>query len=493
MTWTWILVLLMGRGDGRFSELSEALESRHAATRRVAVRELADLGSAQAWELVLSRLGEEDGEVADEAQWQLARAPLVAQLLGREGLRARDPWVRLRAAELLGRCRGPLDGSELARHMSRREGEWSATLAWSLERLARADALSGDERRCARLVRQGVRFGGQAGAAALMCLEALDGAGLGEELVRAGRGRDELLRAAAAEAFIRRDRPGDWERVEVLARDDDAGVRRALVEALALRPDQKAAILCAERLGSEEVPTIRARLLHHLRSWSGLRHRYDPRPWREWAAILSEDWQPAQLAEPTRLPEGTTTFAGITVRSDRLCVLVDFSGSINTEIADGVSRRDYLEIELERLLMALPSAARFNVIAFCSEPHAWQEELTRNRRGCAVEALKWFRRLGVRGKGDFFAAAELALEDPDVDTLLVFTDGVPTGGRRWKLELMALLLQQECRFRGVSVDSVLVGASRRTRAAWVEIAARTGGDSMELEVESGSNAAGAGH
>ena len=77
MTWTWILVLLMGRGDGRFSELSEALESRHAATRRVAVRELADLGSAQAWELVLSRLGEEDGEVADEAQWQLARAPLV--------------------------------------------------------------------------------------------------------------------------------------------------------------------------------------------------------------------------------------------------------------------------------------------------------------------------------------------------------------------------------------------------------------------------------
>ena len=82
MTWTWILVLLMGRGDGRFSELSEALESRHAATRRVAVRELADLGSAQAWEFVLSRLGDEDGEVAYAAQSQPPCAPSAQQLLG---------------------------------------------------------------------------------------------------------------------------------------------------------------------------------------------------------------------------------------------------------------------------------------------------------------------------------------------------------------------------------------------------------------------------
>ena len=99
-----------------------------------------------------------------------------------------------------------------------------------------------------------------------------------------------------------------------------------------------------------------------------------------------------------------------------------------------------------------------------------------------MQALRWFERLHVTGKGDLFAAAELAFEDPEVDTLLIFTDGVPTGGRRWKLELMAAILEQECRFRGVSVDSVLVGASERTASRWRELAARTGGHSLELKV-----------
>ena len=98
----------------------------------------------------------------------------------------------------------------------------------------------------------------------------------------------------------------------------------------------------------------------------------------------------------------------------------------------------------------------------------------------------------MRGKGDLFSAAELALKDPHVDTLLVFTDGVPTGGRRWKLELMAALLEQACRFRGVSVDSVLVGASARTARSWREIAQRTGGHSMELEVSVGPEGVGGG-
>ena len=106
-----------------------------------------------------------------------------------------------------------------------------------------------------------------------------------------------------------------------------------------------------------------------------------------------------------------------------------------------------------------------------------------NRRGNAADALKWFFRLKTRGKGDLFAAAMLALSDPEVDTLLIFTDGVPTGGRRWKLSLMGMLLQQECRFRGVSIDSVLVGASPRTAEAWEEISSRTGGRSVQVELE----------
>ena len=484
----WILVVI-GCLDGGLEELARALESRHAASRRVAIRALAGLGSPRAWGLVLEGLADPSGEVADEAQWQLAYAPLGQALLGRRGLRSPDPWVRLRTAELFGRSPRAVEASELARHLNRREPALSATLAWSLERLTRAGSLAGDRERCAAQLASAVRWGGQAGASALLCLEALRGEQLSFELDRASGGRDALMRAAAAEASLRRDAPGDWELVERLAQDEDAGVRRALVEALRSAPDRRAARLCVDRLGLEETPLIRARVLHHLRSWSGLRHRYDPRPWQRWLEGLPEGWSPSAPSAAVSLPETTRTFAGIPVRSDRLCVLVDLSGSIHTKMKGDVSRHDYVILELERLLMALPESAMFNVIGFADEPHAWKGALVKNRRGSAVDALRWFERLGVRGKGDFFAAAELALEDPDVDSLLVFTDGVPTGGRRWKLELLSALLEQECRFRGVSVDSVLVGASARTAQSWRELAARTGGHSMELEVTDGTEGA----
>jgi len=490
-SWIWIVVLSSGALDDRMNELSLALESRHPATRRVAVRSLAEIASTEAWELVLPCLGDPSGEVADEAQWVLPQIERADLLLGRGGLRSRDPLVRLRVAELIGRCPGPFEGVDLAKHMTRREPDHAAALAWSLERLARADALSEDETRCGRWVARAVRFGGQAGAASLMCLEALNSSELESELQRAADARDELLRAAAAEALVRRAGPGDWRLVMSLAQDEDPGVRRALVEALNIAPDRQAAILCVDRLGLEAVPTIRARTLHLLRSWSGLRHRYDPRPWLEWALALPSGWTPIERTEPVeRL--GTTTFAGIPVSSDRLCILVDLSGSIHTTMEGGLTRREYVELELERLLMSLPQTAKFNIIGFCDEPHAWSKGLVENRRGKAVQAMKWFRRLSVRGKGDLFAAAELALGDPDVDTLLVFTDGVATGGRRWKLELMALLLEQECRFRGVSLDSVLVDASARTVRCWQEISERTGGHSTELKITDGTERASGG-
>lgn len=474
---------LFSLGDGDFEEVAAGLESRSAATRRVAVRALGELGTPRAWERILPHLSEEDGEVADEAQWQLASAQDPDLCLGKWGLRSPDPWVRLRAAELFGRMSCPIEGRALSRHLSRKDAERSAALVWSIERLARRGYLSGDLERCEKDVARAVRFGGHVGAAALLCLEALGGSELEEELVRASRRSDVLQRAAAAEASARRSAPKDWERIESLSHDEDDGVRRVLVSALAFKPSLRKVHLLIDRLVEEESPPVRERILGLLRAWSGLRHRFDPRPWRDWARTLPLEWRPEEQSTPEDEGQATASFAGLPVSSDRLCVLVDLSGSIQAQVRDGVTRRDYVESELEGLLMELPESARFNLIAFCDDPYPWRSALELNRRGSAADALKWFLRLGVRGKGDLFTAAMLALSDPEVDTLLIFTDGVPTGGRRWRLSLMGMLLQQECRFRGVSIDSVLVGASPRTVEAWEEISSRTGGRSVQVELE----------
>ena len=476
-------VCLLSTGDREVDEVAVGLESSAAATRRVAVRELGEIGTPQAFDLILPCLADKDGEVADEAQWQLANSGSPLPFLGRSGLRSPDPWVRLRAAELLGRMSCPVDARALSRHLSRKERDQSAALVWSLERLARRGMLAGDLVRCAKDVARAVRFGGHAGAAALLCLEALDARELEVELVRASRRSDELQRSAAAEASARRSGSEDWVLIEALSCDEDSGVRRVLVKSLAFKPSLRKVHLLIERLEREDVRSVREEIVALLRAWSGLRHRFDPRPWADWARTLAPEWRASAQRGRSGVEGATASFAGVPISSERLCVLVDLSGSIQAQMSEGVTRRDYVESELAALLKELSASARFNLIAFCDKPYSWKSELELNRRGTAAEALKWFLRLSVRGRGDLFSAAMQALNDPEVDTLLIFTDGVPTGGRRWKLCLMASLLEQECRFRGVSIDSALVGASARTVAAWEGLSSLTGGRSVQVKLE----------
>ena len=74
-----------------------------------------------------------------------------------------------------------------------------------------------------------------------------------------------------------------------------------------------------------------------------------------------------------------------------------------------------------------------------------------------------------------------ALADPRVDSLVVVTDGAPTGGAHWNLDLMFELLVWETRWRPVAVDAVLVDASARLREHWAGLAERTGGTCTSVE------------
>jgi len=76
----------------------------------------------------------------------------------------------------------------------------------------------------------------------------------------------------------------------------------------------------------------------------------------------------------------------------------------------------------------------------------------------------------------------LALADPDVDTILVLTDGAPTGGRRWHIDLMTQRFLEQNRFRRVVLDAVLVDASKFLRDKWAGWCAATGGRMLALDL-----------
>jgi len=176
-------------------------------------------------------------------------------------------------------------------------------------------------------------------------------------------------------------------------------------------------------------------------------------------------------------------FAGLNVISDRVCFLIDCSGSLwNTKVGDR-TRKEIADAKLREALEALPADTEFNVIPYTNEPTAWEKTLVASKPDAVKRALDFFEHFKQTGKGNFYDAVELALADPKVDTIVALTDGAPTGGHRWNLDLMFDLLLEQNRYRKVAFDSILVDASKTAQKKWADFAERTGGRSVVAKLE----------
>jgi len=163
--------------------------------------------------------------------------------------------------------------------------------------------------------------------------------------------------------------------------------------------------------------------------------------------------------------------------------LIDLSGSMWMEREEGKTRKQAVDVELRSCFERLPETTRFNLIPYTRAPLPWKPGLVEASQRNRSAAASWFEGLRDQGTGNFFDAFLLALADPEVDTVVMLGDGEPTGGTRYRLELLPELIDVENLGRSVTVDSILVGTrSKRTRAAWEEIAHRTGGLCHSVEL-----------
>lgn len=470
------------------AELERRMRDPEPAKRRVGVKSLCALGSDDALALVLRALADPEPEVADEAQWRLpefTERRQVERMLGREGLRSSEPWVRLRVAEALGRVAVPLDGRLLLREVKRGEVKVARALLWSLERLAARGLLAGDRARIARELRGLIagRGDSEVRAAALAALLAAEGEAAAQDVRAALDGREAALRVAALERIELLGEDEALGRVREQAAAQERAVRLAALAALERLGTREAVSVLAERLAHEPRPRLARRALAALRSLSGLRYRLDPRPWRDWAASLPEDWRPGARTKPEPLRGGTVALAGLPIVSDRVAFLIDFSGSLWNVRPDGSTRKEKVDEALGELLAKLPEETLFTIVPYTDEPHPFKERLVPATGRNVRAADAWFRDCREHGKGNVYDAIALALADERVDTICVLTDGAPTGGHRWKLDLMVPLLVQDVRFRGVAIDSIIVDAPPRLRRHWEALAEQTGGRSLAISMD----------
>jgi HEAT repeat protein len=475
------------------ADLEKDLKASRPETRKSAVKKLADLDTRESWSLVMQALADADGQVADEAEIALGRARephVVRELCERGGLASGDPWITLRAAEALGRIEVPFDARALLRCATPQGGDLARTALWSIERQVRARrALTApqvgkySDQVIAKLrdIAGGTGMGDVRGAAllALMPLEAFVGH---DAAVAALKERDEAVRCAGVVAA------GSFSEQECLTLSkmalDDASerVRVAAIHNLGQQKSRAAMLALVDRLEHEERSRLRYEILKSLREMSGEDHGFDLAAWRACAQNLQgavSTGDPRDRAET--LGDSHVSLAGLNLLSDRVAFLIDLSGSMWDTLAGERTRKEVVDAMLRNCLESLPREAEFNLFPYTRDPIPWEKHLVRATGENVSRAATWFERCHQRGPGNVYDAILLALSDPEVDTLVILTDGKPTGGHRFDLELMVELLIERNRFRQVAFDSILVETPKPFRRMWSDLAERTGGRSIAVE------------
>lgn len=516
--WVWTLSSLAGVGwaascpDGeepdreQVEEIQERLDHLRPETRRYGVRLAAELNWPRAWGWVLDALEDKESEVADMAQLSLAGVSCpegLDLLFGRTGLGHREGTVRLRVAEALGRVEVSVNGEQLVRAMKRSDPELCRRLLWSLERLERRGLLVGDRDRIGRRIEDALGRGHaeRVRADALAALVRVQPSRALRHLRGALRDKKRtLLRAAAVILLAEQWRgaasleEGDpvptteiQAGLEAASSDPQPCVRRAAYRALGMEPGVPCLAILIRRLEEEDQRHLRTLLVEILRRISGLKHSDDPRPWRDWLDGPGESGVPLRAVSPGRDTHQTrvaTTLAELRPSTDRSVILVDLSGSVWMELEGGVSRKQLLDRELRALLEGLPRTVSFNLIPYATRPDPWEKRMVAATPQAIRRAWGEFESCRLRGRGDVWSAVQVALGDPDLGSLLIITDGAPTGGEHSNMELLVPLLEWECRWRGVAVDSVLIDSAKRLQSSWSDLAQRTGGTMTPVHFES---------
>lgn len=489
-------IAMVALASGAFAQSKEALaaaekqlQAPDPKARQAAVQALKELGEL-GWPTILKKaLRDPEARVADEAQLALgevADPKSLVLLFGKDGLGSGDRWVRLRVAEALGRLSATPEAKRVIDVLDDRDPEVRRTLAWSLERLERAgrvpdaDAMAYAEALDKLVERDKDADVRAAATLARFRMHARAPDEFGDVL------RDELVgyalldkawqvRAAAGLCAFDLPKEGLVAALTDLSSDEHVGPRALAVCAIAeLKPaaDGKitAAEVLVERVERETSQRLRLDAYDALVRLSGFKYPLDPKPWKDWL----RDPRPYSL-KTSDAPLGEyvgvtmTTFAGMRVRSQRVTFLIDLSGSMWEPRGDGKTRKQAVDEELKQALSQLTPETQFNLIPYTLDPIPWQKKLVPATPQNVKSALDFFTACTQRGKGDFWTAFELAFSDPAVDSVIVLTDGAPTGGHRWNLELMKSLLAEKNRFRRVALDAILIDAKGFLTKAWTEM------------------------
>ena len=235
--------------------------------------------------------------------------------------------------------------------------------------------------------------------------------------------------------------------------------------------------LFIQRFGKEK-----GRLAHELST--ALFVHTGTRCWKatEWSTWWRKNKVGFALPHPESVKGGGSTSGGNTVSyydiplvSSRIAFLVDHSGSMGAKVATDrkLNRLDVAKQQLTSVISALPKTHKVNLIPFESDVTRIWRDIRKLSSGNRRELLEYVGKIKLAGGTNTYGALMLAMEDPDVDTIYLLTDGVPSSGELTNADDILDAVQRENRVRQVVIHSISIGLNSTLLK---DLAAMTGGE-----------------
>ncbi len=286
-------------------------------------------------------------------------------------------------------------------------------------------------------------------------------------VLKAARSGDTATRAIAMGSLAMvRESSAALEGILSGLKDPARDVRSTALRAL--RGVREKAIIgtLIDLLGRERESRLRIDALEILIKLTG--HNMGPvaADWKKWWELEERifEFPDRDAAGPTRVKARDLSYFGIEISSKRIAFLIDVSLSMlpiarsKKKSGEKLRKIDLLKRELGSVLRNLSIDTRINILAFDRSVKSWQKSLRSLSGGGLGSALEYVKKLGTGGGTNIFDSIELALGDPEVDTIYLLTDGQPTTGRYSTPDGIIAGTRELNRARGVTIHCIAFGA-----------------------------------
>jgi HEAT repeat protein len=400
-----------------------------------------------------------------EALGTITENKWIEEIFG--ALHHKDPAVRFVATRSLGRLKHEKAMAKLEEPLKDPNPEVRAAALESIaerkektsESILQKEAQKSDDANASMAIALLVQFPSDATRALLLKLAAASKATVAIPALEA---LGELRAAEAFPAFEKALQAKEWP------------VRVVAIRGLARLRTKEAVDLLVERMPKEEGRLL-AEIGDALRSATGKAIGYAPGGWKEWWTASRETFVFPDGVATVQTGVGMTTFVGIPVISNRICFVLDISGSMSEKLGD-LTRLEHAKKELTRVLNQLSKDAAVDIIFFDDRLEPLAKQLV-PVKGNLPKMLALIQTVQPRGRTNIFDALDLALSIKDVDTVYLLSDGDPTDGRVIDPGDILREVRKINRLRQIVIHTIEIGSSPFMKA----LAEQNGGQYVEVK------------